>query len=112
MSARPTTLLRGFVAGVLPVLLLAGCGGPERGSLDTQPATPSPTCRAHQVREPAERYTAGREADTGAVLEMLRYYTANGRTPYCDGKQPTTADRAWQQLYTRLGGDPTHLAQP
>ncbi|RKE17968.1 hypothetical protein [Streptomyces sp. TLI_171] len=109
MPARPTTLLR-YLAGILPLLLLAGCGGPARGDLDTQPATPSPTCLVHQSREPAERYTAGGGADTGAVLAMLRYYTANGRTPYCDGKQPTAADLAWQRLYTGLGGDPAHLA--
>ncbi|MEV4561469.1 hypothetical protein AB0K51_31415 [Kitasatospora sp. NPDC049285] len=104
-----TTPTRCLVLAALPVLFLAGCAGPSRGSLDTQPATPSPSCLAHQTREPAERYTAGRSADTTAVLEMMRYYTANGRTPYCDGKPPTAADRAWQQLYTRLGGDPAHL---
>ncbi|RPE36440.1 hypothetical protein EDD38_4815 [Kitasatospora cineracea] len=39
----------------------------------------------------------------------MRYCTANGRAPYCDGKPPTAADRARQQLYTRLGGDPARL---
>ncbi|QKW18170.1 hypothetical protein HUT16_03030 [Kitasatospora sp. NA04385] len=112
MPTRPVTLLRGLAAGILPALLLAGCGAPDRGDLDTRPATPSPGCLVHQTREPAERYTAGREADTGAVLGVLRYYTANGRTPYCDGKQPTAADLAWQRLYTGLGGDPAHLARP
>ncbi|WP_279638399.1 hypothetical protein [Kitasatospora cineracea] len=43
------------------------------------------------------------------MLELMRYCTANGRTPYCDGKPPTAADRARQQLYTRLGGDPARL---
>ncbi|MFF4345072.1 hypothetical protein ACFY00_34780 [Kitasatospora sp. NPDC001540] len=112
MPVHPAAPLRGLVLGTLSALLLVGCGGPERGSLDTRPATASPTCLAHQTRQPAERYTAGREADTGAVLEMMRYYTANGRTPYCDGKQPTAADRAWQRLYTGLGGDPARLARP
>ncbi|MFD7729610.1 hypothetical protein ACFV6F_04365 [Kitasatospora phosalacinea] len=110
MPLRPTALARRIVLAAAPALLLAGCAGPTRGDLDAQRATPSPDCLVHQAHEPAERYTAGRDADTAAVLEMLRYYTANGRSPYCDGKPPTAADHAWQQLYTHLGGDPAHLS--
>ncbi|GAA2088204.1 hypothetical protein GCM10009759_10180 [Kitasatospora saccharophila] len=109
MSTRPAAIARLLVLSAAPALFLAGCAGPPRGDLDPQAATPSPTCLVHQSHEPADRYTAGRDADTAAVLEVMRYYTANGRTPYCDGKPPTATDRAWQQLYTRLGGDPAHL---
>jgi len=98
-----------LVLSAAPALFLAGCAGPTRGDLDPQSSAPSPGCLVHQSHEPADRYTAGRDADTAAVLEVMRYYTANGRTPYCDGKPPTTTDRAWQQLYLRLGGDPVHL---
>ncbi|MGW4698405.1 hypothetical protein ACWEO1_39245 [Kitasatospora cineracea] len=109
MPIRSTALGRGLALAAVPALLLAGCAGPTRGAPDIQRDTPSPSCLVHQTREPADRYTAGRDADTVAVLELMRYYTANGRAPYCDGKPPTAADRAWQQLYTRLGGDPARL---
>ncbi|MFJ5228381.1 hypothetical protein ACIQBJ_00650 [Kitasatospora sp. NPDC088391] len=109
MSTRWTAPLRRALLVAVPVLLLAGCSGPERGSLDAQPATPSPPCLVHQSREPAERYTAGRDADTAAVLEMMRYFTAHGSAPYCDGKPPTATDLAWRRLYTGLGGDPAKV---
>jgi hypothetical protein len=90
-------------------LLLGGCAGEQRGSLDAQPGTPSPTCLVHQTRRPGGDYTAGRDADTRSVLEMMRYYTVNGTKPYCDGEPPGSADRAWTDLYTSLGGDRSHV---
>ncbi|WP_052443243.1 hypothetical protein [Streptacidiphilus neutrinimicus] len=88
--------------------LLSGCTATE-GALNAQPDTPSPTCLVHQSKNPATRYTAGTSADTLSVLEMMRYYTANGTKPFCDGKPATATDRRWMELYMRLGGNPTHI---
>ncbi|MFD7734795.1 hypothetical protein ACFV6F_30990 [Kitasatospora phosalacinea] len=93
--------------------LLTGCGGGRSdGSFDAQPGTPSPTCLQHQEQEPGGRYTGGQESDPTAVLEMMRFYTANGAKAYCDGRPPTDADLRWTRLYTDLGGDAGHVAAP
>jgi hypothetical protein len=93
-------------------LLLNGCAS-TKGALNAQPDTPSPTCLVHQTKEPADRYTAGTSADTLSILEMMRYYTSNGAKRFCDGKPATPTDLHWMELYTRLGGDRTHIpAQP
>ncbi|MFG2823332.1 hypothetical protein ACGFX4_28370 [Kitasatospora sp. NPDC048365] len=92
--------------------LLAACGGAADGSFDAQPSAPSPSCIQHQQQEPGSRYTSGPSADPRSVLEMMRFYTANGTKAYCDGKPPTDTDRHWTALYTKLGGDPGHVPQP
>ncbi|WP_052443329.1 hypothetical protein [Streptacidiphilus neutrinimicus] len=89
--------------------LLSGCTATE-GALNAQPDTPSPTCLVHQSKDPATRYTAGTSADTLSILELMRYYTANGTKPFCDGKPATATDHRWMDLYTRLGGDRTHIS--
>ncbi|WP_406210175.1 hypothetical protein OH807_40160 [Kitasatospora sp. NBC_01560] len=112
------TLHRAARQALLPAVLLpaaallAGCAGAGTGSLDAQSATPSPTCLVHQTNQPADRYTAGANSDTRSVLEMMRYYTANGTKAYCDGKPATSTDRRWTELYTDLGGDPVHVPRP
>ncbi|MFJ4921664.1 hypothetical protein [Streptomyces sp. NPDC088725] len=90
---------------LLAALALSGCAPSPGGSLDAQPGTPSPTCRVHQRNEPAAKYSAGSRADTRAVLELLRYYTANGTKSFCDGKAASRTDRRWSDLYTRLVGE-------
>ncbi len=94
------------VLSLLAAALLSGCGGSAAdGVLNTQSDTPSPTCLVHQSGDPAARYTAGEHADTLSMLELMRYYTANGTKAFCDGKPPTGTDLRWLALYTRLGGD-------
>lgn len=103
--------------GTAPALLLAlalvpfaaACDTARSGSFDAQSATPSPTCLQHQTGTPDRRYTGGVNADPTAVLDLMRFYTANGTKAYCDGKPPTDADRRWTTLYTTLGGDPAHV---
>ncbi|MEV8037941.1 hypothetical protein [Streptomyces sp. NPDC086182] len=95
------------VAALLSALALSGCGASADGALDTQANDPTPVCRVHQKQPPGGRYTAGAKADTGAVLQMLRYYTANGAKAFCDGKPSTGTDRRWTDLYTALGGRTT-----
>ncbi|MFD8737364.1 hypothetical protein ACFV06_20925 [Streptomyces sp. NPDC059618] len=100
MARRPIVL----AAALLGAVAVGGCGASADGRLDVQANDPSPVCRVHQKEAPGDRYAAGAKADTGAVLRMLRYYTANGTKAFCDGKPPTGTDRRWTDLYTALGG--------
>ncbi|MFD8780914.1 hypothetical protein [Kitasatospora sp. NPDC059599] len=97
---------------LLAAPLLAACGDEPGGSFDAQPGTPSPSCLLHQSREPGTDYTGGEKSDPRAVLEMMRFYTANGTKTYCDGKPPSDTDRRWTDLYAGLGGDPSRVARP
>ncbi|MFC9324280.1 hypothetical protein [Kitasatospora sp. NPDC057015] len=107
MRPRPALL-----AVLIAAAALGGCAASDEGALDTQAGTAAPDCLVHQAKSPGSRYTAGTGADTGAVLEMMRYYTANGTKGFCDGKPATATDRRWTDLYTTLGGDRAHLAAP
>ncbi|MCX4751640.1 hypothetical protein OG455_40105 [Kitasatospora sp. NBC_01287] len=106
---RPRKLLALLLLPLLP--LAAGCErAPADGRFDAQPATPSPSCLVHQAEPPGTRYRDTASSDGPAVLEMMRYYTANGAKPYCDGHPPTAVDQQWTRLYTELGGGPGHVA--
>ncbi|MFJ8039031.1 hypothetical protein ACIRBX_00790 [Kitasatospora sp. NPDC096147] len=107
MNAR---LLRALGLAVLLAPLLAACGPASDGRFDARPGTPSPTCLPHQGERPGTAYTAGQQADPRAVLEMMRFYTAHGTEPYCDGAPPTDVDRRWTELYVHLGGDRRYLS--
>ncbi|QXV63356.1 hypothetical protein CVV72_33240 [Amycolatopsis sp. TNS106] len=63
------------------------------------------TCMKHQPRAPGPRYTDEKLRRTDETLALLRYYTANGAKPYCDGSGPTDIDRQWVDLYVGLGAD-------
>lgn len=89
---------------LLAALIVSGCAHPEGGSLDAQAATPTPACRVHQTQQPSARYTAGAHSDPRSVLELMRYFTANGGKAFCDGKPPTRTDQRWTDLYSELGG--------
>ncbi|GAA2744276.1 hypothetical protein [Kitasatospora cinereorecta] len=113
MTARPVG--RSAVRCVLALVaapLLAACGGAPSGSFDAQPGTPSPSCLQHQRQAPGIKYTGGEKSDPRAVLEMMRFYTANGTKAFCDGKPPTDTDRRWTELYAALGGDASHVPRP
>lgn len=87
--------------------LIAGCsddGGPRfdaEGGREVQ-------CLAHQPDPPGTRYTE--QPNTGEVFEVLKYYTAHGRKPFCDGEQPSDADRAWAEFYVAQGADRANVA--
>lgn len=95
---RPAAVLLGAA------LALTACGGsgPRTGALVTGPAATHPTCRVHQAAMPGHAYTGGSHGTPVAVLTMLRYYTAQGALPFCDGKPATPQDTAWTRLYTGL----------
>ncbi len=97
---------------LLAASLLAACGGEPDGSFDAQPGTPSPSCIQHQSQDPGTKYTSGETSDPRSVLEMMRFYTANGTKAFCDGEPPTDTDRHWTDLYAKLGGDASHVPQP
>ncbi|MDI5970753.1 hypothetical protein POF50_015630 [Streptomyces sp. SL13] len=105
MAYRPFLTL----AALFGAVALGGCAGPGDGNLDAQPGNPYPSCRVHQLQPPGSRYTSGAQADPRSVLEMLHYYTVNGRKPFCDGKAPTDFDDRWAGLYVKLGGRPDHV---
>jgi hypothetical protein len=68
------------------------------------------TCMKHQPQPPGTRYTDDTRRRTGETLALLRYYTANGAKPYCDGHGPTDIDRRWVDIYVRLGADRKNVA--
>ena len=94
------------------VLLLAGCGAspPEPGPLFDDEGRADVTCLKHQAAAPGARYSDEGMRKSAEVLPLLRYYTANGRKPYCDGAAASANDRAWAELYARLGADRANVA--
>lgn len=67
-------------------------------------------CMKHQPQAPGARYTADTSRRTDETLALLRYYTANGAKPYCDGHGPTGIDRQWIDIYVSLGADRKNVA--
>jgi hypothetical protein len=68
------------------------------------------TCMKHQAQPPGARYTDDTTRRTDETLALLRYYTANGAKPYCDGAGPTGIDRQWVDIYVSLGADRKNVA--
>jgi hypothetical protein len=104
--------------GLLALVLLSAtaCSGStdaitQSGASDPEFLTKGGTanCMAHQKAKPGKSYEE--TGDTGAKLQMLHYYTVNGALPYCDGKAPTAVDKAWANLYVKLGADATKVAK-
>lgn len=89
---------------LLTALAVAACGasGPRTGALDRGSPGAHPTCRVHQRVLPGTDYTGGKDSAPLAVLDMLRYYTAQHALPFCDHQPPTAQDTAWAGLYDRL----------
>ncbi|MFB6888932.1 hypothetical protein ACFCX4_06405 [Kitasatospora sp. NPDC056327] len=109
VTNRPARLL---CLTLLSAQLLTACSNDPDGRFDAQPATPTPSCLPHQTRNPGSAYTGGRRSDPAAVLEMMRFYTANRTKAYCDGQPASDRDRRWTSLYTELGGDARHVPRP
>lgn len=105
MRSRPTLL----PAVILALLAVAACiddGGPRfdaEGGRDI-------TCMVHQPEPPGSRYTDPERRNTAEVITVLRYFSAHGRKPYCDGTRPTEADRAWAEFYVQQGADRQNVA--
>lgn len=97
--------MRRCVVMIALVLLTAGCGGPDPGPVfDNEGGRLDLACMAHQPAAPGARYTDPVLRETGTNLALLRYYTAHGAKPYCDGAPAGEVDRAWGQAYVDLGG--------
>ena len=93
------------------LVLLAGVGCSDDGGprFDTEGGRDIP-CMTHQLEPPGSRYTDPERRNTAELLTVLRYYTAHGRKPYCDGAGPTDADRAWARLYVEQGAGRSNVA--
>ncbi|MFC4031715.1 hypothetical protein ACFO3J_09515 [Streptomyces polygonati] len=100
----PVVRPRRALALAATALALAACAasGPRTGALDTTADRGMSHCRGHQSVLPDHDYTAGKGGQTLAVLKMLKYYTAKGALPFCDGRPPTRQDTAWARLYADL----------
>ncbi|XVV05994.1 hypothetical protein ACQPW3_11655 [Actinosynnema sp. CA-248983] len=95
--------------------VLVGCSAvepapPDPGPVFDNEGAADVSCLQHQPQPPGARYTDDRIRRTDEVLPVLRYYTAHGRKPFCDGKPPSPTDRSWAELYVRLGADRANVA--
>ncbi|MCX6464197.1 MAG: hypothetical protein NTW05_11490 [Pseudonocardiales bacterium] len=99
------------VAVAVALAELAGCSSqPDLGPVFNDEASADLRCLAHQEGEPGARYTDPAVRETGTVLALMRYYTAHGTKPFCDGAPAGDADRAWARAYLELGGTTERLA--
>jgi hypothetical protein len=90
---------------------VAGCSSaPDPGPVFDNQGNEEIACMAHQPQPPGSRYTDDATKRTDESLALLRYYTANGRKPFCDNAAPSDTDRAWARLYVQLGADRTNVA--
>ncbi|USX52312.1 hypothetical protein [Lentzea sp. HUAS12] len=83
--------------------LVACTGTPDPGPVFDNENGADLTCLRHQSQPPGSRYTDESMRGTGETLALLRYYTAHGRKPFCDGQSPNGNDKQWAQLYVTLG---------
>jgi hypothetical protein len=100
--------------GLLPVLTVAllaatGCAD-DGGPVFDNEGGRELSCMRHQPEPPGSRYTDPERRNTAELLAVLRYYTAYGSKPYCDGAPPTDTDHAWAELYVQQGADRSHVA--
>ena len=107
---RPTrTPILATALVTIAVLGTTGCADDPGPVFDNQGGRQI-TCLQHQPEPPGSRYTDPQRSKPGEILAVLRYYTAHGSKPYCDGAPPSEADRAWAELYIQQGADPTNVA--
>ncbi|MFE5508670.1 hypothetical protein ACFQ73_39240 [Amycolatopsis japonica] len=86
--------------------------GPRFDDETTDGVVTELTCMKHQPRAPGARYTDDSIRRTDETLALLRYYTANGAKPYCDGNDVTDIDRQWIDVYLALGADEEKVKRP
>jgi hypothetical protein len=101
---------KALLAAVLCMALSACSAAPDPGPVFDNEANTDVACMKHQPQPPGTRYTDDTTKRTDEVLPLLRYYTANGRKPFCDGAGPGDTDRAWARLYVELGADRANVA--
>lgn len=113
-TERARRRLRRAVLTALLFGAVAACTAPDPGRRfddeTTGGAVRELTCMKHQPQPPGTRYTDDTTRRTGETLALLRYYTANGAKPYCDGHGPTDIDRQWVDIYVSLGADRKNVA--
>ncbi|HEY2764458.1 MAG TPA: hypothetical protein VGJ13_10675 [Pseudonocardiaceae bacterium] len=105
--------MRSAVVATGLLLVLAGCGSssPEPGPVFDNEGGAAITCMKHQPASPGARYTDPAMKNTAEVLNgLLRYYTANGRKPYCDRAPATEIDKQWARLYVTEGAARSQVA--
>ncbi len=86
-------------------LILGGCTTKTANDGEFVLPTATPVeCQQHQQEEPGAAYTGGEGGDTGKIFQLLKYWTAHGDKPYCDGEPATEVDRAWRARVERLQG--------
>ncbi|MFK0251851.1 hypothetical protein ACIQUM_44740 [Amycolatopsis azurea] len=105
-----STLL--FLAVVVACSGTAPGTGPRFDDETTDGVATELTCMKHQPQAPGPRYTDETLRRTDETLALLRYYTANGAKPYCDGNDVTDIDRRWIDLYIALGADAEKVKRP
>jgi hypothetical protein len=94
---------------VTALLFTAGCAD-DGGPIFNDEGGQQISCLQHQPEPPGSRYTDADHRGTAELLTVLRYYTAHGTKPYCDGIPPTDADQAWAELYVQQGADRANVA--
>jgi hypothetical protein len=99
----------GEAAAASPEALEEQISSLPEGEFQMEIGAPPADCMEHQGSAPSASYTAGADADTGAILGMLRYYTMHAGKPFCDAQPATAADMAWAQLYVDLGANPANV---
>ncbi|MGH3916493.1 MAG: hypothetical protein ACRDTC_24245 [Pseudonocardiaceae bacterium] len=97
-------------ACALVLLVAIGCADDGGPIFNNEGGQQEISCLQHQPEPPGSRYTDAEGRDTAELLAVLRYYTAHGTKPYCDGTPATEADRAWAELYIEQGADRANVA--
>lgn len=104
------TVLSGLIVGAVACTANAPDPGPRFDDETVNGAVQELSCMKHQPLPPGARYTDTTTRRTGETFALLRYYTANGTKPYCDGKGPTDTDRKWADIYVDLGAAKENVA--
>jgi hypothetical protein len=104
----------GKILGKIAVLAALACvscsTADDQGPVFANEGAKPIACMQHQPAGPGRRYTDPAQRRTDETLPLLRYYTENGRKPYCDKASASDTDRAWAQLYVDLGADSANVA--
>jgi len=98
------------LCGLLLALTACTARAAEPGPVFDNEANADVSCLKHQASAPGARYSDEGERRSDEVLPLLRYYTAHGRKQFCDGQGASQNDKAWAQLYVRLGADRANVS--